>query len=94
MLWGVCVCVGGGGGGSTTKNITEMFSHHPNIICTSLYFDCFVLILQTTHFFFVVFNVHLKQISYRSYRKAIKSLIQSHFCSIFLKWSGGAMVLG
>ena len=30
--------------------ITETFSRHPYIIYTSLYFECFILILQTTHF--------------------------------------------
>ena len=67
--------------------ITETFSRHPYIIYTSLYFECFILKLQTTHFFVVFSYVHLKQISHR---KAIKSFIQSHISVLYFR--SGQMV--
>ena len=48
----------------------------------SLYFECFILILQTTHFFVVFSYVNLKQISHR---KAIKSFIQSHISVVYFR---------
>ena len=60
----------------------ETFSHHPYIIYTLLYFECFILILQTTHFFVVASYVHLKQISHC---KAIKSFIQSFISVLYFR---------